>query len=311
MKMIELSYPHSLKRSKLPPTVATIGFFDGIHKGHQKLITTTVQEAQKRKLESALITFHPHPSVVLEGKQSMKYLTPKIEKQILMKEYSLDRLYMITFNRDLSQLSPQTFIDHFVKGLHIEHLIAGFDFTFGYRGEGNMDNMSHYAKDHFTYTTIDKVQFNEQKVSSTNIRKALMQGQVKQVKHLLGRFYEVMGTVVHGDGRGRKIGFPTANININADKLLPQLGVYAVRVTIEQKMYHGMANVGVRPTFTDEKEPTVEVYLFDFENDIYGKDLSIEFIDFVREEKKFSNVDEIVAQLQRDEKKVRCLFSES
>jgi len=305
METIELTYPHPLEKNNLPPTVATIGFFDGIHLGHQKLIEKTVQEAKRKGMESALITFYPHPSVVLQGKQSVKYITPQVEKQSVLKEYSLDRQYIITFDRDLSQLSPQKFIDHFVKGLHIKHLIAGFDFTFGYQGKGNMVNMKTYAADHFTYETIEKVELDGETVSSTKIRQALKTGDVKKIKNLLGRYYRLDGLVVHGDERGRQIGFPTANLKINPSKYLPKMGVYAVTVKVNQKMYDGMANIGVRPTFTDETEPTVEVYIFDFSEDIYDQQIEISFMKFIREEKKFANVDEIVTQLHRDEETIR------
>lgn len=310
MRTIELTYPHTLLREDLPETIGAIGFFDGIHQGHQKVIQTAVERAKLSNKESAVITFHPHPSVVLQqGERQVRYITPLAEKQKLFQALEVDRLYIITFNKELSLLSPQSFIDHFIVGLYIKHLIAGFDFTYGHKGKGNMKEIEKYANGAFTSEIINKVEINEEKVSSTKIRKLLENGEMERVTELLGRPLKLRGVVVEGERRGRTIGFPTANLLINKDALLPKIGVYAVEVIYKNNRYEAMANLGVKPTFHDDiLEPTVEVYLFDYANDIYGEELVIQWKKFIREEQKFNGVDELVNQLVNDEKQIRSYF---
>lgn len=312
MNIIRLSYPHNLKREELEDTVAAIGFFDGIHKGHQAVVEHALQIAKKENKQSAVISFHPHPSVVLKKREEdVRYITTIEEKAALLQSMGVDRLYMITFNEALSKLSPEDFVDHFIIGLHITHLIAGFDYTFGHRGAGNMDNIKEMAKELFTTTVIEKLEASEEKVSSTRIRNLLRSGEVAHIHPLLGRVYTTTGTVVRGDNRGgSQLGFPTANLAISKDKFLPKKGVYAVKVRHGGKLFNGMANLGVVPTFTDGRsEPKVEVNIFDFNEDIYDETITIEWHEFIREEKKFSGVEEIVAQLKDDETRIRNYFS--
>jgi len=310
MKIIELTYPHHLKADELPPTVVAIGFFDGVHLGHQKVIQTAVNEATNRGMESAVITFQPHPSIILKnGNEHVKYITPLKEKKAILKQLHVDRLYIITFNKDLSLLSPQKFIDHFIIGLHIKHLIAGFDFTYGHKGQGNMNNISLYAKEFFTYQAISKIESSKEKISSTRVRSFLRTGKIERVNTLLGRIFSLSGTVIMGDQRGRKIGFPTINLQVNVDALLPQSGVYAVQVIHNNHTYQGMANIGVVPTFKkDVIKPTVEVHLFDFNQNLYGEKLEVKFLKFFRHEKKFNHIEELISQLKHDEQEIRKFF---
>lgn len=312
MKVVKLAYPHQLKNTELPKTVAAIGFFDGIHLGHQAVIKEAVKLAKATKRESAVISFHPHPSVVLrKDVEHVRYITPLPEKETLLRDLDVDRFYVITFNRELSQLSPQAFIDHFIVGLHIEHLVAGFDFTFGHKGSGTMEMVPQLSKGSVQTTIVAKQLHNATKISSTRIREALSLGNVDELLPLLGRYYQVTGKVIEGDRRGgRQLGFPTANIALDSEKLLPKPGVYAVKVFYDEHTYYGMANLGYVPTF--KKEPTelkLEVYIFDFAADIYGETLTIEWHKYVRDEKKFSSVQEIVAQLRNDEAQIRAYFS--
>lgn len=309
METIELTYPHQLKKDEIPSTVAAIGFFDGVHLGHQKLIKSAVRDSKKKQMQSAVITFHPHPSVVLRGTKHVKYITPLVEKQKILQTLNVDRLYMVTFNKDLSLLSPQKFIDHFIIGLNIKHLIAGFDFTYGHQGKGNMDNLSMYAKDAFTYSVIPKVEYEDEKISSTRIRKLLTSGHIENVNTLLGRKFSLNGVVVKGDQRGRKIGYPTANLDIRTEKFLPKSGVYAVMVKHNDQIYKGMANIGVRPTFTSDVEPSVEVYILDFNRNIYGEKLEMKLLKYIRDEKKFDHVEALISQLKHDEQEIRAFFT--
>lgn len=311
MKIIQLTYPITMNQAEIPKTVAAIGFFDGIHKGHQKVIHSAVKKAKSLQMESAVITFHPHPSVVLrQDAERVKYITPIAEKEKILKELDVDRLYMITFNHVLSKLAPKEFIDHFIIGLNIKHLIAGFDYTYGHKGKGNMKNITEYAEDKFSVTVIDKVNADDIKISSTRIRSLLEDGNISKVNELLGRKFIVSGLVVDGDKRGRTIGYPTANIDVNKDALLPRLGVYAVIIKVNRQLYQGMANIGVRPTFIkDDVKPTLEVNIFDFDEEIYGKSVEVELHQFIRPEMRFSGIDSLVSQIQSDEEQIKNYFS--
>lgn len=309
MKTIELTYPHSLHTETLPETSAAIGFFDGIHKGHQEVIKTAVDHAKKTNRESAVITFHPHPSVVLnQSKKKVKYITPINEKEAILKQLKVDRLYIITFNKELSTLTPETFINHFIIGLNIKHLVAGFDYTFGHKGKGNMSNIHMYTKQEFTYEIIDKVILNGEKISSTLIRDLLKEGKVAEVQPLLGRYFTVKGTVIKGYQRGRMIGFPTANINVDDEALLPKNGIYIVKVNVNNETYMGMASLGTNPTFTDENIQRLEVNILDFNQNIYGKKLDVEWHGFIRDEEKYDDVEDLIKQIKDDEKTVRTYF---
>lgn len=312
MRTFELTYPHSLVLEELPETVSAIGFFDGIHKGHQKVIKTAVKQAKENNMESAVITFHPHPSVVLKkGMEHVQYITPIREKQEILQRMNVDRLYIIKFNKELSGLSPQEFVDHFIIGLNIKHLVAGFDYSFGFKGAGNMTNIAEYTRDKFSYTIIDKVTLDDEKISSTRIRNLLKEGKVDEVNTLLGRPLKYTSMVVHGAERGANLGYPTANLKVIEEALLPKIGVYAVKIVYKNAVYEGMASVGTNPTFEEDKGIlSVEVNIFDYNNDLYGEELQMEWHAFIRDEEKFESADALIAQLARDEENIRSYFSD-
>ncbi|WP_067730021.1 riboflavin biosynthesis protein RibF [Oceanobacillus damuensis] len=312
MRTIELTYPHTLVLDELPETVSAIGFFDGIHKGHQQVIKKAVKEAEKNEMDSAVITFHPHPSVVLKkGVQHVKYITPLKQKQELLKRLDVDRLYIIKFNEELSKLSPQEFIDHFIIGLNIKHLVAGFDYSFGHKGQGNMKNIEQFTRNMFGYTTIDKVTLEDDKISSTKIRHLLKNGDLEEANKLLGRPLSFSGIVVKGDQRGRELGYPTANLRLHEDILLPKKGVYAVRVIYKNEIYEGMANIGTNPTFTEDREDlSVEINIFDYNNNLYGEELHVEWHRYMRDEEKFDSADALIKQMALDDQNVRAYFSD-
>lgn len=311
MRTFELTYPHSLVLEELPETVSAIGFFDGIHKGHQKVIGTAVKQAKENNMESAVITFHPHPSVVLKkGTEHVQYITPIREKQEILQRMNVDRLYIIKFNKELSGLPPQEFIDHFIIGLNIKHLVAGFDYSYGFKGAGNMANIAEYTRDKFDYTVIDKVTLDDEKVSSTRIRKLLKEGKISEVNALLGRPLKYTSMVVHGAERGTNLGYPTANLKVSEDTLLPKIGVYAVKIIYKNAVYEGMASIGTNPTFKEDNGVlSVEVNIFDYNNDLYGEELQMEWYAFIREEESFANVDDLIAQLAHDEETIRNYFA--
>src|SRR5699024_6950575 len=258
METIYISYPHTLIRKELPETVAAIGFFDGIHQGHQSLIQEAVHQAKETKRKSAVISFYPYPSVVLKKDvDKVEYITTIEEKAELLEALNVDYFYIITFNKELSLLSPQDFIDSFIAGLNIQHLVAGFDYSFGHKGAGNMENINEYSQGRFTTKEMEEYTYQQEKVSSTRISKLLAAGAVSGIvtciTPLHRRSYSAARTVIHGNKRGRELGFPTANIEVSDEKLLPKQGVYAVTIRVRREIYKGMASFGVNPTFKDAR----------------------------------------------------------
>ncbi|QGH34580.1 bifunctional riboflavin kinase/FAD synthetase [Gracilibacillus salitolerans] len=311
MEVQSLVYPHDLKKDNLPDTVAAIGFFDGVHNGHQAVIQQAINIASQTGKESAVITFDPHPSVVLQkNKDQVRYITPIEEKIKRIESLGVDRLYIIRFDQALAKLTPKEFIDHFIVTLHISHLVAGFDFTFGHKGSGNMENIHEFIDNDLEVITINQLDYREEKISSTRIRNELKQGNMKTAEILLGRPYSLTGEVIHGDKRGRTIGYPTANLKIEDYYFLPRIGVYAVEVRVGEKQYYGMANLGYNPTFTDDRENTkLEVHIFDFDENIYGEKIDVYWKKYIRDEEKFSGIDELVEKLKDDEEQSREFFA--
>lgn len=311
LEVIKLSYPDQLNKLTKEETVAAIGFFDGIHRGHQAVIQTAIDKAQEMGKLSAVITFFPHPSVVLRNNgEAIKYITPEPVKVELLESMNLDLLYIVDFSKAFSQLTPAEFVEHYIKSLHIVHLVAGFDFSFGFKGAGNMKNILDYADEAFTVSVVDKIMMDDEKISSTKIRRLLQEGNIREVETMLTRPFTTKGIVVKGDQRGRTIGFPTANLKIPDEALMPKQGVYAVEVEVNGQTYQGMANLGVVPTFKDKNvQPTLEVYIFDFDEDIYGKDLNVIWYKYIRDEIKFNGIDELISQLKSDENNIRAYFN--
>ncbi|MFS0786985.1 bifunctional riboflavin kinase/FAD synthetase [Shouchella sp. 1P09AA] len=305
MKLVMIDLDHTDKQGwmkEAAPSVMAIGYFDGVHKGHQTVIQHAIDEAKKRGVESAVMTFFPHPKEVLGNPEKpMRYLTPFETKIDRIKALGIDRIYAVRFTPSFSKLTPEQFVDDFIVSLQVDHVVAGFDFTYGVKGAGTMEQLGTYAKDRFTYTIINKVVDEEEKISSTRIREELEQGDVQKASALLGYAFKVKGEVVHGDARGRLLGFPTANVATTERFHIPKTGVYVVAFYVKGKKWTGMANVGYKPTFVDNlPEPSVEVNLFDFSEDIYGEMVEVEFLEWIRAEQKFNGIDEIKAQLGRD-----------
>ncbi|MBM7552704.1 riboflavin biosynthesis protein RibF [Thalassobacillus pellis] len=311
MQVTELEYPHSYSKEDFPSTVVAAGFFDGVHKGHQKLIETAVALAEQKQQQSAVMTFYPHPSVVLKKDvQHVQYITPLPEKIKIFESLGVDQLFIVTFNEQLAELLPQEFVDHFFIGLNVRHVIAGFDFSYGRLGRGNMETLPFHSRGEFEQTIIEKVETEGEKISSTRIRKDMEEGNMQEVTRLLGRPHSMSGIVVKGDQRGHTIGFPTANIEVSSDYLLPRIGVYAVTVRVKGGEFYGMANLGYKPTFQEDAiRPNIEVNIFDFEGDIYGEPIEVNWYTFIRQEVKFNGIDELVSRLKQDEREIRRFFS--
>jgi riboflavin kinase / FMN adenylyltransferase len=311
MQVIYLQHPHEFEKEEIPKLSLAIGYFDGVHKGHQKVINTANQVAEKNNYKSGVMTFYPHPSVVLgKTKKSIQYITPLEEKLKQLEQLGIEIVFVVDFDEKLAQLEPQAFVDEYLIGLNVQHVVAGFDFSYGKMGKGSMDTIDHYSRGLFTHTTIPKVTKDEEKVSSTLIREKIAEGNIQEAEQLLGRPFQIKGKVVKGDQRGRTIGYPTANIQFDENYLIPKVGVYAVGVKLNEDYYYGMANIGYKPTFTENAvKPTLEVYIFDFSGNIYDREILVEMFSYIREEKKFSGIEELKAQLKSDETEIRQFFT--
>jgi riboflavin kinase / FMN adenylyltransferase len=301
VEVIKLQYPHQI--SKMSPSVCALGYFDGVHLGHQKVILEAKQKATKLGLKSAVMTFDPHPSVVLgKSVQHVEYISPLNDKIELLEDLGIDFVILVHFSVEFAHLLPQEFIDLYIIGLNIKHVVAGFDFSYGRMGKGTMETIPFHSRNMFSYTVISKFSNNGEKISSTLIRNLISAGKMEELPSLLGRYYQTKGQVIHGDKRGRTIGFPTANIELKEDYLVPPLGVYAVRFQVGEKWYDGVCNIGYKPTFKHEMnhKPSIEVHIFDFDQDIYEQNVKIEWHKFIRKEQKFKGINELVHQIQLD-----------
>jgi riboflavin kinase/FMN adenylyltransferase len=300
-----------MKNYNSAPITMALGYFDGIHLGHQEVIRKAKEEAESRGVQSAVMTFYPHPSVVLgHNTQKVYYLTPMMQKRKIIEQLGIDLLYIVSFDLPFAHLTPQQFVDDYIIGLNVCHVIAGFDFSFGRKGEGTMETMPFHSRGKFKQTVVDKIEKSDRKISSTLIRGLIRDGAVEDVKDYLGRNYQIEGLVIDGEKRGRTIGFPTANIECDTDYLLPATGVYAVRMKVGSEWYNGVSNIGYKPTFKNEKpeRPTIEVHLFDFNQSIYGETVTIEWIKRIRGEKKFESIDKLVQQINQDASTAKQYF---
>lgn len=298
----------------IPNPVLTIGTFDGVHVGHQKIIQRLNEEAEKIGGESVLFTFYPHPRMVLyPNSHGLKLIQTQAEKLDKLRRMGLKNVIVHPFTMDFSRLTAVEFVrDYLVNRLHVKKLVIGYDHQFGKNREGSIEFLREVS-DLYGYEVLEisAQEIDEVNVSSTKIRKAIISGDIDQANAFLGEPYVLNGKVVKGKALGRSIGFPTANIDIESDtKLIPQLGVYAVNVTLPsgvRKM--GMMNIGNRPTVGAQNDVSIEVNLFDFEEDLYGQHITVQLLSRFRDEMKFNSVSELTAQLAQDEKTIRTYFT--
>lgn len=311
MEIYELHHPYNAEQLPTEPAVLVLGFFDGVHRGHQALIAAGKAEAEKRGHQLAVMTFNQHPSIVFQKQdpETMQYLTSVERKAECMAALGVDLLYVVDFTSAFAHLKPQEFVDQYIVGLHASVVVAGFDYTYGVKAQANMETLPLYAQNRFSIRTIAKQELDDQKISSTRIREELAQGKLEKVNQLLGYVYQTAGVVVHGDARGRTLGFPTANIQISQQTRLPKLGIYAVRLLVGNQWYDGMASIGYNITFEADRELTLEIYILDFNQDIYGEYVRVEWYHYLRSEVKFTGIEGLIAQLKEDEKQTKNYFS--
>ena len=284
-------------------TIVTIGTFDGVHIGHQKIIEQLV--ATGKEENSVLLTFFPHPRMVLQKDNSIKLINTITERIEILEKTGLDYLIVHPFDKEFSRLSALDFVrDVLVNQLNISQLVIGYDHRFGKNREGNFEQLEEYGHMYdFLVHEIPAQDINAISVSSTKIRKALQEGAIKKAVKYLGHAFTLSGTVVSGKRLGNTIGFPTANLEVEESyKLIPKKGAYLVRAKVEDVWLYGMMNIGVRPTVQGKYE-TIETHFFDFDGDLYGKKIQIELVDFLRDEQKFDSIDELKKQLSKDKKK--------
>lgn len=285
-------------------SMATVGNFDGLHLGHREIISGLVKAARKQGLPSVAMTFDPHPMKVLVPSKGLKNLFSMADRQERMAELGVDYMVIEPFSRKLSQLTPQDFFDELlVKGLKASELFVGHDFNFGKNRSGTQEVLKKLCDEAgIPLTVFEAVTLDGEIVSSTAVRKAVANGEVKKASRLLGRPFEIAGVVERGAGRGKKIGFPTANL-YSRSEFFPKNGVYFTLAEVKGRKYGSMTNVGINPTFdpsTNRHPVQVETHILNFDEDIYGDTLKVQFLEYLREEKKFSSVEELIAQISAD-----------
>lgn len=293
------------------PSVVTIGVFDGVHRGHQQLIRRLVDEARATSRLAVALTFFPHPDVVLRGLTGRYYLTTPEQRAEYLGELGIDYVITLPFNSEFRQIRAAAFVDTLIGHLRLSSLWVGSDFAMGYQREGNVDFLRDQGEAKgFSLQVIDLLLADSDgAISSTAIREALLAGEVEQARDWLGRSYVLSGEVVHGDHRGRELGFPTANMDIWAEQVIPANGIYAGWARLGDERFMAATNVGVRPQF-DGDNITVEAYLLDFDRDIYGQQLTFTFEKYLRPEAKFESVDALIVQINADVEETRAYLTQ-
>ena len=283
-------------------TVLTCGTFDGVHKGHKKILDRIVDIARSRQGDAVLLTFWPHPRIVLDPAYDLRLLSSFEEKIKLLEDAGIDQLVIVPFSRTFSNLSAEEYIKEvLVRNLATKTIVIGYDHRFGKNRAGGLEDLQRFSKDyHFEVEEISKQEIDDIVVSSTMVREHLLQGDIHVANDLLGRSYALEGVVIKGDQRGRQLGFPTANIQVNTPhKLIPADGSYAVLVSIDGILHKGMLNIGFRPT-VDGDTRSIEVNIFNFDEDIYGRQIVVQFIKRIRPEMKFADLEALKEQLLTD-----------
>lgn len=285
------------------PLALSLGMFDGVHLGHKSIIDELIKVGGENHLETAVLTFWPHPRFVFNPSENLKLLNTLEEKTFLMEKYNIENLFLKEFDEEFRNLTGEEFVRQIlVDKLHVKYLIIGYDHSFGKNKSGNFELLQKLSRElDFEVEQMEAINIHENNISSTKIRKALLDGNIREANEMLGYSYSVSGTVVHGKKIGRTIGYPTANIETDSIKLLPKKGAYIVEVLIKNQQYKGMLSIGTNPTVNGEKL-TVEVYILDFNNDIYDEKITVKFRDFLHDEIKFEGLEKLIERLDEDKR---------
>lgn len=296
-------------KNKYPATVIALGTFDGLHLGHTDVINTARDYAERNGLKLAVFTFSNHPLALIRPDLVPVRIISTEEKIKLLESFGVDYLINIPFTEDFAALSPDEFLDR-LDCFNYRCLVVGENFTYGFLGSGKTETLERSGrKNGFDVIVRPLVKMNGNVVSSTGIRNLIQAGHIEYANRMLGRAYAITGKIVHGEQRGRKLGFPTANIELlHGEMAVPAPGVYAVMVSIEGSIYEGMGNIGNNPTFNDVEHARLEVNLFNCSGDLYGKTMSVQFHKYIRAEKKFRGVEELCRQIEEDKKAIKTYF---
>lgn len=287
----------------------TIGVFDGVHVGHKYLISQLIEQAREKDLLSGVITFRQHPLEVLSPQTELSFLTSLSQRVELLKNEGVEEVFPLSFTPELAQLSARQFASLLRRYLRMYGMVVGPDFALGRKREGNVDTLRALGQEmDFRVTVMSPIRTNGEVVSSTAIRNALADGDMKRVHNLLGRPFSLQGQVTTGEGRGVELGFPTANLDIDPKQALPAEGVYATWAYTDDEAYQSMTNIGKRPTFGG-KNRTVEVYLLNYDKNLYGRELRIEITERIRDEKRFDSVDELKKQIAEDVERGKAILN--
>ena len=292
-------------------SIVTIGTFDGVHLGHQQILQQLIDASQQSKLKSVLLTFFPHPRMVLQPDISMRLIQTIQERERALEKTGLDYLVIHPFSVEFSRLSADDYVKQIlVEKLNVQKVVVGYDHRFGRNRTASLEDMYNYADIYdFEVIEIDAKKIKSTAVSSTKIRKAIDDGDLELANTYLGRAFSLEGLVVHGDKRGRELSYPTANIELqNQHKIIPKQGVYLVKSNLDNGVVYGMMNIGTKPTF-DTSVPCIEVHFFDYNGDLYGKTIQVQLLKWVRNEVKFESVEELQAQIHADERYCRSYLS--
>ncbi|PQA91855.1 riboflavin kinase / FMN adenylyltransferase [Chryseobacterium piscicola] len=283
------------------PLALSLGMFDGVHLGHKSIIDELTKIGSKKNLDTAILTFWPHPRFVFNPQEDLKLLNTLDEKKVLIEKYGIANLFLKEFDDEFRNLTGEEFVRQIlVEKLNVKYLIVGYDHVFGKNKSGNFELLQKLSKElDFEVEQMEAINIHENNISSTKVRTALLNGNILDANEMLGYSYSVSGTVAHGKKLGRTIGYPTANIEPESIKLLPKKGAYIVEVFIKNHQYKGMLSVGTNPTVNGEKL-TVEVYILDFNDDIYDENITVKFRDFLHEEIKFEGIEKLVERLDED-----------
>lgn len=293
------------------PTVIALGNFDGVHLGHQKLIDCGLEKARALNLQLSVLLFDPHPLKVLYPERRLNLLTGKMERLLLFEKMGVDQVFLFPFTLNFAGTSPEEFVEDILIKIGAKHVVVGFNYSFGSQGKGRPSDLEEMGRAYgFGVSIIQAQKIRDKVISSTEIRRYLTNGEIDLAKEMMGRPPVLSGKVIKGDGRGRTLGFPTANIKIDEDLLIPKNGVYAVTSEIDGVIYGGMMNIGVRPTFKDDQELTVEVYFLNYQSDLYGKELKITLEARLRPERKFNSKEEIISQIFKDQEYAISVLSQ-
>lgn len=304
MEIVKIKHDELLQSSD--QLAACIGYFDGIHLGHQKLIEKCVQIAHEMNYKSTLITFDPDPWVVVNGAKNLQHITPMKHRLSLIEQMGIERVILLEFNDSFGQLSIEEFHDVLVR-LGVKALVCGFDYRYAHKGSGSVNTLK--EANIFPVFEIPKINVNGNKVSSSTIEEDIASGHMHLVAQYLGRAFSIQGIVIHGKKLGRTLGFPTANLDVNKEYVHPKIGVYVTSVYFDNEYHQAITSIGYNPTVdADSDVIKVESYLLDFDGDLYGKDIEVFFLKHIRDEMKFNDLSSLIEQMESDELETIAYF---